>query len=246
MRFSLFEFEDQEWFPKVLRDYQTGFLAFFARHGQLYEAVPVLLQKEAVSSIADLASGAGDAAVLATAGLRDAGATLILSDKFPNIESARLHNEAMGVNYILTSVDVCIDPLPAAESYTMFNAFHHFSTSEQIDLLQKIKASGAPLHIFEPLQRNVFTFIKVLLATSLGPLLFTPFIRPFTWSRILFTYILPVGILVTMWDGLVSVLRSLSARQRQLIMRVASAKGIRLEYRSLPSPFARITYLRAS
>jgi hypothetical protein len=38
----------------------------------------------------------------------------------------------------------------------------------------------------------------------------TPFIRPFTWRRLLWTYVVPVVPLVAMWDGLVSNLRTYS------------------------------------
>jgi hypothetical protein len=35
----------------------------------------------------------------------------------------------------------------------------------------------------------------------------TPFIRPFRWSRLLYTYLLPIVPLCTLWDGIVSCLR---------------------------------------
>jgi hypothetical protein len=38
--------------------------------------------------------------------------------------------------------------------------------------------------------------------------LLTPRIRPFRWSRVLLTYLLPVIPLVVLWDGLVSCFRT--------------------------------------
>ena len=38
--------------------------------------------------------------------------------------------------------------------------------------------------------------------------LLTPRMRPFRWSRLLLTYLLPVIPLVVLWDGLVSCLRT--------------------------------------
>jgi hypothetical protein len=38
-------------------------------------------------------------------------------------------------------------------------------------------------------------------------LLFTPFFKPFKFSRLLFTYIIPLIPLYTIWDGCVSIMR---------------------------------------
>jgi hypothetical protein len=43
---------------------------------------------------------------------------------------------------------------------------------------------------------------------ALTPLVFTPFIRPFQWSRLLWTYLLPVIPFVLLFDGMVSCLRT--------------------------------------
>ncbi len=41
----------------------------------------------------------------------------------------------------------------------------------------------------------------------------TPFIRPFRWGRLIFTYPIPILPLLCLWDGLVSCLRSYSAHE---------------------------------
>jgi len=46
----------------------------------------------------------------------------------------------------------------------------------------------------------------------LGYALMTPFIKPRSWSRLLWTYLLPVVPLATCWDGVVSLLRVYSPR----------------------------------
>ena len=40
-----------------------------------------------------------------------------------------------------------------------------------------------------------------------------PFARPFRWSYLLFTYLIPVIPLVLLWDGIVSMLRIYSPKQ---------------------------------
>lgn len=244
MRLTLFEFEDQPWFPNVLRDYQTGFIGFTAGFSKLYEAVPDLLEKAGARRVVDLASGAGQPAAESTARLRNLGGTLLLTDKFPNKAAVEFADEHSGITYLKNPVDLTQPFLPEGDTYTLFNAFHHFDEDTRLDIIKRAQSKGGTLLVFEPLRRNVFTFFQVAAATLIGPLLFTPFIRPFTWSRVFFTYLLPVGIAVTFWDGAVSVLRALSEADCERLRLRAEAAGIALEYGTLRSRTGRITYLR--
>jgi hypothetical protein len=50
-------------------------------------------------------------------------------------------------------------------------------------------------------------------------LLVTPFIKPFKFDRIIFTYLIPVFPLITLWDGVVSVLRTYTVQElKQMIL----------------------------
>ena len=44
-------------------------------------------------------------------------------------------------------------------------------------------------------------------------LLVTPLIRPFRWSRLLWTYLIPLVPMITLFDGLVSCLRTYSVQE---------------------------------
>ena len=44
-------------------------------------------------------------------------------------------------------------------------------------------------------------------------LLTTPFIRPFKFGRIIFTYLIPIVPLFVLWDGIVSSLRTYSVKE---------------------------------
>jgi len=241
---SLFEFEDQPWFPSVLRNYQTSFIGFLASKTGLYGAAPGLLATANPRHMVDLATGSGDAAVTATAYLRANGLELLLTDKYPNVEALEKHHQEAGVAYAPMSVDLRTDTLPPGDVYTLYNSFHHFTQKEQLQLIEKVHEARAQLFVFEPLRRDWLTFAKVAIATTLGPLLLTPFIRPFTWSRLLFTYLVPVGILVTFWDGAVSVLRALSHRDGLALQQAAKLRGIEIEYSRIKTKLAHITYFR--
>jgi len=56
------------------------------------------------------------------------------------------------------------------------------------------------------------------LTTTIGCLLLTIFIKPFSLIRLLFTYILPVNILTITYDGMISVLKSRSLKQYQTLL----------------------------
>ncbi len=44
--------------------------------------------------------------------------------------------------------------------------------------------------------------------SPIAVLLMTPFIKPFKVDRIIFTYLIPILPLLTLWDGVISVLRT--------------------------------------
>jgi hypothetical protein len=99
--------------------------------------------------------------------------------------------------------------------YTMFNAFHHFKDKEKVKIVQEIQNSGSTAFIVEILEPTIFCLLKIFFTTTIGSLVLTPFIRPFSLKRLFFTYILPVNILTITFDGIVSVLKSRSVKQYQ-------------------------------
>ena len=64
-----------------------------------------------------------------------------------------------------------------------------------------------PLAFFDSGSKNWSMVLLILIVHPIMFFLFTPFIRPFKWSRLLFTYLIPIIPLYTMWDGVVSILR---------------------------------------
>ncbi len=63
--------------------------------------------------------------------------------------------------------------------------------------------------------------IVSMLFVPLGALLVTPFIRPFRWSRLVFTYVIPVLPLLIVFDGIVSCLRVYSPDELRAHLRLA-------------------------
>jgi hypothetical protein len=90
---------------------------------------------------------------------------------------------------------------------TIFTAFHHFSPEEARAILQNAVDAGQSIGVFEITRRAPST-IALMFPWALLPLAFTPMIRPFRWSRLFYTYVIPIIPLVLLFDGVVSCLRT--------------------------------------
>jgi hypothetical protein len=73
----------------------------------------------------------------------------------------------------------------------------------------------------------------------------TPFIKPRTFARFFWTYLIPVVPLVTSWDGVVSLLRTYSPRELQELTLSFPSNDYNWEigYASTGTPVFSFTYL---
>jgi len=90
---------------------------------------------------------------------------------------------------------------------TIFSSFHHFSPDEACVILQNAVDANQSIGIFEITRRAPFT-IALMFPWALILFLCTPLIRPFRWSRLLWTYLVPIIPFVVLFDGVVSCLRT--------------------------------------
>jgi hypothetical protein len=99
----------------------------------------------------------------------------------------------------------------------MFSSFHHFPPAQARAILQNAVYAREGIGIFEITSRTA-SAICMMFVWFLMPFVFTPTIRPFRWSRLLYTYVLPIIPLVLLFDGLVSCLRTYRTTElRELI-----------------------------
>jgi hypothetical protein len=70
--------------------------------------------------------------------------------------------------------------------------------------------------------------IGLVFPWALMPFLFTPWIRPFRWSRLLWTYIVPIVPLILLFDGIVSCLRTY--RPQELSEMVENLRGSKYQW----------------
>jgi hypothetical protein len=96
--------------------------------------------------------------------------------------------------------------------------------------------------IFEMARREP----KIILAICFIPFLIlflTPRIRPFRWSRLLWTYGVPVVPFVLWFDGLMSCLRSYSQEELSELVRSLPEERYRWELGTQRGGFLPVTYL---
>ena len=217
-RLHLVELEDLPWYPCVFRDFATDYLrhmeSTFAVHRPMVPVLRDLLRETGETRLVDLCSGGGGPALDVVRDLAAEGvdATLSLTDLYPNLSAFRTAAaSAPGrVSFVDESVDArSVDPeLPGVR--TMFNALHHFRPDDVRAILADAVRAGRPIAVFDIPPRAVWRVTGFQL-TPLVVLLATPFIRPFMWKRLFWTYLVPAVPFTCWWDGTVSLLRSYRA-----------------------------------
>ena len=99
---------------------------------------------------------------------------------------------------------------------TMFTAFHHFRPADARAILASAVRDRQGIAIFEATSRTPAA-LGMMLAVPLVVWLLTPLIRPFRWSRLFWTYVVPVIPVAIMFDGVVSCLRSYTPGEIQMM-----------------------------
>ena len=253
-RLHLIELHDLSSFPNSWRDYLTDFLSFFSYHVNPYKpAIKKLcsaMQKSKASKILDLCSGKGLYMLKLLKCMSEMNYNpeqIILTDKFPCINTFELLGTLSDgrIQYIHNSIDAINVPSDLKGFRTFFSSFHHFRPNDAKKIINDAANAKQGIAIFEYPNRN---FLIAVIAGLSGPLLLlllTPFVRPFSWNRLFWTYIFPVVPLVFCWDGFVSHLRTYTIQELNSFVSEVSDKNYSWEIAKIKSlfGFCRITYL---
>jgi hypothetical protein len=228
-RLHLFELEDQSWFPTVVRDLATDYLHFietrFALHRSIAPVLAEALRRTNSDALIDLCSGGAGPipSLLTDLDAEGISVTATLTDRYPNIPALdRVRALSQGrITYVAEPVDARTVPERLKGFRTMFNAFHHFHPADAVAILHSAAAGGQPIGIFELSRRKAWTLILLTFMTPLSVWIATPFMRPFLWRRLLWTYLLPMVPLTCWWDGIVSQLRAYTPAELEQLGRQA-------------------------
>ena len=228
-RVHLFEFEDLNWFPGFLRNYMTDFLQFLSNKTSMYKPIIQVLsswlKKNNTSQIIDLGSGGGGGLIKLNSELEKHVGDLhiTLTDYYPNLPAfKKTCSLSKSFSFHAESVDASAVPNHLIGARTMFLSFHHFNKHLAQSILQNAIDAGQPIAIIEAQERSVPSLLAMLFS-PLTVLFVTPFIRPFSFGRLFFTYLIPILPMLIMWDGIVSSLRTYSVKELKTM--VASLRG---------------------
>lgn len=212
----LFEFEDLDWFPATIREGMTDYLRYMLTIMNFYEPVTALLVDGLAQTnsdrIVDLCSGGGGAIEQVKKSIRQQSkqeVLVTLTDKFPNEYAFEfLSGKTNGsISFLKIPVDACNVPAGLRGFRTIFSGFHHFDETLARAVIKNAVDAKAGIGIFDGGDRNILVILAMLIVHPLAFIVLTPFFKPFRFSRIIFTYIIPLIPLCTIWDGIVSIIR---------------------------------------
>jgi hypothetical protein len=253
-RLQLFELEDQAWFPTAPRDLATDYLHFmetrFTLHRPAVALLAELLRTTSATSVVDLCSGGGGPIERVREDLDAEGLPVhfTLTDRYPNVPAfERAANASAGrISYAADPVDARRVPDELRGVRTLFNAFHHFAPRDAVAVLRNAAQARQPIGVFEMIpERSAAALMMMLTITPVMVAVATPFIRPFRWHRLMWTYVLPIVPLTCWWDGVVSLLRAYTVRELEQLATEVGVDGFswRAGRVSIGSTPGKLTYL---
>lgn len=226
-RIHLFEFGDQPWVPRMFRRYLHELLQWQTE--EIYAPVLPLMSEwiraNNVSHIIDLASGAGGPWPMLWPSLSHQfpGGKLTFSDLHPPANPEALwHEHAVSI--------MNPDTWPPG-GLTLFTALHHLRPPEVAAFFRMLATQNRPLFIAEFTERRLGRVLGMLLSPLLV-WLHTPNVRPRSFGRWLFTYLIPVVPIIYLWDGAVSHMRSYTVAELRAL---AEKTGLKVEIKKVPN-----------
>ena len=252
-RLQLFEVEDQAWCPKIVRDFETDYLHFIETKIAMHRPIAALLseaiRRTKAERVVDLCSGGGGPIPALQEALAKEGVSLnfTLTDRFPNVEAFQhlMEQSRGGITFVAGPVDARAVPGEMRGFRTLFNAFHHFDRADAVAVLTDAAEAGQPVGIFEITERNLRSMLVAPLLIPLLVMLATPFIRPFHWSRLFWTYVVPLVPLVCLWDGVASQFRAYTVEELEDLTKDVAVEGYSWRAGQVPMPWlpVHVTYL---
>ena len=225
-RYQLFELEDQPWCPRSLRTAITDFLRalmeWFAPYAPAAPLLARALARTGETEVVDLCSGGGGPwrdLIDRVPGAGGPAVRVRLCDLYPNEAAfarlARLSGGRIAAEPV--AVDATAVPAHLTGFRTLFTALHHFPPSTARAILADAVRRGRGVGVFEITRRSPLGLLGMAFLPVLA-LALTPFIRPFRWDRLFWTYLPPVLPLVAWFEGTVSCLRTYTpAELRDLV-----------------------------
>jgi hypothetical protein len=91
--------------------------------------------------------------------------------------------------------------------YLFVNSFHQLPAINAKKTLEEIAKSGNPVVVVEGNNDSLWQLVGMTIFLPVAVILSAPFVKPFRWSRILFTYIIPILPVIMPIDGCIGLLK---------------------------------------
>lgn len=219
-RIHLFEFEDFLWFPHWIRVRMTRLIIVMHKMlktgEELADLLAKTLKKTNSTQIIDLCSGGSgpmpEAMELLKKNHGIENVDLTLTDLYPNLTIAEKINSQSGsrINYETTPVDATKIGSERVGLRTIISGFHHMDPNKARLILESAFNDKQPICIFEISDNSFPAFLwwTAFPINIITCLFITPFVKPFSWQQLVFTYLIPIIPICFAWDGAVSNART--------------------------------------
>lgn len=205
------ELEDIQWFPAEIRGYMTDYLQFLFSNFNLYspaiDVIRDLQLKTSEHNIIDLCSGSGGPWETLSNEFRKRYGTALnvtLTDLYPN--PSKVFMEDRSIKYHPSPVNALNVPAGLKGIRTMFSGLHHFKEEEIVELLNDTITAKQPTAFFDSGDKNILLIIAIIVFHPILLFILSPFIKPFSIRRLIFTYLMPAVVIGCIWDGVVSAI----------------------------------------
>jgi len=218
-RWHLFEFEDQAWFPDFFRNYLTDHLHYAVTHQRAFYPIAAKLSDVMRSigedRIVDIGSGGGGAIPQLLKILENEhniNVSAVLTDKYPHLESFQLLKDSSNgkIDFVPESVDATMFPKNLKGFRTLFTVLHHFHENAAKIIIKDAVENRAGIGVFEIQKRKLSAIVKLMIFLFMSCLCITPRLPRKSFARFFWTYIVPIGPAVMLWDGFASSMRTYS------------------------------------
>lgn len=184
-RKQVFQFSNQKWYPSFLKRDMYEFMSWFV--GKVNAAKPFLPVLEEVigntqtKTIINIDSKTG-------AGIETVLPLLPEGIKILNIELENFSTRNKG-------------------TYTFINSFHQLDEKKAKYYLTQIADSGNSVAVLEGNNDSLWQVVGMTVFVPLTVILSAPFVQPFRFTRLIYTYLIPILPIVTMMDGFLALFK---------------------------------------
>jgi hypothetical protein len=232
-RLHLFEFEDLEWFPQVVRmgmmDFLRHLITWLNFYGPVAPVIKDTLERSGEQKLLELCAGGGGGVMKLRENLQhlDCQPRNHLKRSYPNISSyeelkSASHGQVDFISYSVNALDV---PPVQKGMRLLFSSFHHFKPEQAKEILRDAVRKNVAIGVFDSGNKACSLYLPSLYFSQSFSFSLRHFFKPFRWSRLFFTYVLPLIPVCTVWDGCVSMMRLYTLKDMNTLTNEIAAKN---------------------